>query len=304
MMRAIRFATQPDFFIENKTYRAISRNAERITIISRERITEELNKIILAEKPSTGFRLLFKTGLLHYIFPEMARLHGVEEREGKRHKDNFYHTLKVLDNLAANSDDLWLRWAALLHDIAKPATKRFDRQQGWTFHGHDAVGARMVPRIFRKFRLPLDHKMRFVQQMVALHLRPISLTKENITDSAIRRLLFEARDDIDQLMLLCEADITSKNKARVKRYLQNFELVRERLKAVEEKDRIRNFQPPISGELILKTFDIPPSRAVGDIKNAIKDAILDGEIKNDYDEAYAYMLKKGKEMGLKPVQVK
>lgn len=300
MMRCIRFATQLGFTIEKKTYKALSTYKNRINIISKERIITELNKIILAPTPSVGFKLLFDTGLLEIIFPEMVALHGVDYKDGKGHKDNFYHTLEVLDNICKNTNDLWLRWAAIMHDIAKPPTKRFDPTHGWTFHGHEALGAAMVPRIFRRMKLPLDHKMKYVQLLVRLHLRPISLTKENITDSAIRRLLFEAGDALEDLMILCEADITSKNPKKVKRYLANYELVRAQLKAIEEKDHIRNWQPPVTGELIMETFNISPSRQVGIIKNAIREAILDGVIGNNYDEAFAFMLAEGKKLGLKP----
>lgn len=302
MMRGIRFATQLGFTIEERTWQGIIDNAHRIKIISQERITDELNKIVAAPKPSVGFDLLYKSGLLQLIFPQMVDLAGAEYKDGLGHKDNFYHTLQVLDNLSATSDDLWLRWAAILHDIAKPATKRFEEGHGWTFHGHEVVGGRMVPKIFTKLKLPLNEKMRFVKKMVELHLRPISLTKENITDSAIRRLLFDAGDDFDSLMLLCNADITSKNKQKVKRFLENFQLVKKRCREVEEKDHVRNWQPPISGELIMETFGLSPSRPVGIIKDALKDAMLDGIIPNTYEAAYAFMLEKAKGLGLQPVK--
>ena len=302
MMRGIRFATQLGFAIEENTWQGIIDHAHRIRIISQERITDELNKIILAPKPSVGFDLLYKSGLLELIFPPLVELAGAEYKDGVGHKDNFYHTLQVLDNLSQHSNDLWLRWAAILHDIAKPATKRFETGHGWTFHGHEALGGRMVPKIFAKLKLPQNEKMRLVKKLVELHLRPISVTKENITDSAIRRLLFDAGEDFDALMLLCEADITSKNKHKVKRFLENFQMVRQRCRDVEEKDHIRNWQPPITGELIMETFGLPPSKPVGLIKDALKDAMLDGVIPNTYEAAFAFMLQKAAEMGLKSVK--
>ncbi len=298
MMRAIRFAAQLGFTIERGSLGAITEMSSRIGIVSAERISTELNKIILTKKPSKGFKLLFDTSLLNQFFPEMVALQGVEEVKGQSHKDNFYHTLEVLDNVAKYSDDLWLRWGAILHDIAKPLTKRFQPETGWTFHGHEDKGARMVPDIFSRLKLPLDHKMKFVQKLVSLHLRPIALTKEEATDSAIRRLLFDAGDDVDALMILCKCDITSKNESKVKRYLANYEKVLVKLQEVEQKDRIRNWQPPVSGEHIMETFGIKPSREVGIIKNNIKDAILDGVIQNNFGEAHQFMLEQGSKLGL------
>ena len=301
MMRAVRFATQLQFKITEKNLASIERNAHRLDIISNERIHTELHKIIQSVRPSDGFKLLDQCGLLERFFPEMTQLKGVEWKQGVGHKDNFYHTLEVLDNVADHSDNIWLRWAAILHDIAKPATKRFQDDHGWTFHGHEDRGARMVPKIFKRLKLPLDQKMKFVQKMVLLHLRPIALTKNQITDSAIRRLLFDAGDDIDELMTLCRADITSKNEARVKRYLSNYEVVIQKLKEVEEKDQLRNFQPPVSGEEIMETFGIPPSKPIGMIKNAIKEAILEGDIPNEIKAAKKLMIQVAADMGLQPV---
>lgn len=302
MMRAIRFATQLGFSIHPDSYKAIARNKNRIKIISMERVTDELNKIILSEQPSIGFKLLFDSGILQIIFPQFVALQGVEKVNNQSHKDNFYHTLEVLDNLSKTTNDLWLRWAAVLHDIAKPATKKYEPLQGWTFHGHEFKGAKMVPGIFKQLKLPLNEPMRFVQKLVLLHLRPIVLAQEIVTDSAVRRLLFDAGDDIDALMLLCEADITSKNEYKVKKYRDNFELVRQKLKEIEAKDKVRNWQPPISGEIIMQVFGLRPGKEVGLIKTAIREAILDGIIKNEFEEAYLFMKEEGRRLHLQVVE--
>ncbi len=302
MMRAIRFSAQLDFQILPETFEAIKRNSSRIHIITMERISEELNKIIMTEKPSVGFYLLDKTGLLDLIFPVFTALKGAEFVDGKGHKDNFKHTLEVLDRIAPNTNNIWLRWSALLHDIAKPVTRRFEPLTGWTFHGHEFKGMKMIPSVFSHLKLPLNEKMKYVQKMVLLHLRPIILAEDIVTDSAIRRLLIDAGDDIDDLMTLCEADITSKNQAKVQRYMANFELVRTKLKEIEAKDNLRNWQPPVSGEIIMKAFGIEPGRQVGLIKNAIREAILEGTIHNNFEEAYQLMLEEGNILGLTAIK--
>ncbi len=301
MMRAVRFASQLNFEIEAKSFEAIKRNAHRLEIISKERIHSELNKILLSPKPSIGLDLLFKSGLLDYVLPELKLLHGVQEHNGKGHKDNFYHTLKVIDNIAPFTSNLWLRWAALLHDIAKPQTKEFNEQNGWSFHGHEVLGSKMVVKIFKNLKLPLDKNLDYVRKLIFLHLRPIALTKETITDSAIRRLLFEAGDDIEDLLTLCKADITSKNEEKVKKYILNLEKVKEKIIEVETRDQIKNFQPPVSGELIMETFQLKPCKEVGIIKNEIKEAILEGKIQNNFEEAKQLMFEIAKNLGLSTI---
>ncbi len=302
MMRAIRFAAQLNFVIDDSAVEAIKLNKDRIHIVSQERITDELNKIILSPQPSIGFKYLLDTGLINHIFPQMAALYGVDYVNGRGHKDNYYHTLQVLDNISATTQDLWLRWAAILHDIAKPVTKRFEPGHGWTFHGHEDRGARMVPKLFTQLKLPLNDRMKFVQKLVQLHMRPIVLTQEIVTDSAVRRLLFEAGDDIESLMLLCKADITTKNEYKIKKYRQNFKLVQQKLRDVEERDRVRNWQPPITGNDIMQLFGLKEGREVGIIKNQIREAILEGDIPNTYEAALEFTIEKGREIGLKVVE--